>query len=181
MSTVSTITCVSRNCLKRLARKESEMEKGVFTPSLIPQINPIARKIGKTQIFSDFRVKTNESVPQLMIFFSYLGEKTYSIMNDFRCHRLFHFDFFIANQMIRSTVHVTHYVWLGWAATMIGEHCLSGAFSRFFMYDAVASTLQKCRFSYPCWSGKNAGTAGWKASLLSMHLCVSVFFVTRSQ
>ena len=147
MRTVSTISCVSRNCLKRLATKESEMEKGVFSHSLIPQINPIARKIRKTQIFSDFRVKTNESVSQLMIFFSYLGEKTYSIMNDFRCHRLFHFDFFIANQMIRSIVHVTHYVWLGWAPTMIGEHCLSGAFSRFFMYDVVASTLQKCRFS----------------------------------
>ena len=114
-------------------------------------------------------------------FFSHLGEKTYSIMNDVRCYRLFHFDFFIANQMIRSTVHVTHYVWLGWAPTMIGEHCLSGVFSRFFMYDVVASTLQKCRFSYPCWSGKNAGTAGWITSLLSMHLCVSVFFVTRSQ
>ena len=95
---------------KESERKESEMEKGVFfsislsflvTPSLIRQINPIARKIGKTHIFSDFRVKTNESVSQLM---------TYSVMNDVRRHRLFHFDFFIANQMIRSTVHVTHYV-----------------------------------------------------------------------
>ena len=154
------------------------MEKGVFTHSLIPQINPIARKIRKTQIFSDFRVKTNESVSQLMIFFSYLGEKTYSIMNDFRCHRLFHFDFFIANQMIRSIVHVTHYVWLGWAPTMIGEHCLRGAFSRFFMYDVVASTLQKCRFSYPCLSG----WSGWIASFFSMQwsVCISIF-VTRSQ
>ena len=85
------------------------MEKGVLSPSLIPQINQIARKIGKTQMFSGLRLKTNESVWQLMIFFSHLGEKTYSIMN-VRCHRLFHFDCFIANQMIRSTVHVTHYV-----------------------------------------------------------------------
>ena len=117
----------------------------------------------------------------LWFFFGHLGEKTYSIMNYVRRHRLFHFDFFIPNQMIRSTVHVTHYVWLGWASTMIGVHCLSGAFSWFFMHDVVASTLQKCRFRYTCWSGKNAGTAGWIASLLSMHLCVSVFFVTRSQ
>ena len=51
------------------------MEKGVFSPSLIPQINPIARKIGKTQIFSDFRVKTNESVSQFMIFFWPFGRK----------------------------------------------------------------------------------------------------------
>ena len=51
------------------------MEKGVFSPSLIPQINPIARKIGKTQIFSDFRVKTNESVSQLMILFWPFGRK----------------------------------------------------------------------------------------------------------
>ena len=112
----------------------------------------------------------------LWFFFGHLGEKTYSVMNDVRRHRLFHFDFFIANQMIRSTVHVTHYVWLGCAPTMIGGHCLSGAFSWFFMHDVVASTLQKCRFRYTCWSGKNAGTAGWIASLLSIHFCVSVFF-----
>ena len=153
------------------------MEKGVLSPSLISQINQIARKIGKTQMFSGLRLKTNESVWQLMIFFSHLGEKTYSIMSDVRCYRLFHFDCFIANQMIRSTAHMTHYVWLGWAPTMIGVHCLSGAFSRFFMYDVVASTLQKCRFRYPCWSG----WSGWIASFFSMHLCVSVFFVTRSQ
>ena len=69
---------------KESERKESEMEKGVFfsislsflvTPSLIRQINPIARKIGKTHIFSDFRVKTNESVSQLMIFFWPFGRK----------------------------------------------------------------------------------------------------------
>ena len=83
------------------------MEKGVLSPSLIPQINQIARKIGKTQMFSGLRLKTNESVWQLMIFFSHLGEKTYSIMSDVRCYRLFHFDCFIANQMIRSTVHDT--------------------------------------------------------------------------
>ena len=86
------------------------MEKGVLSPSLIPQINQIARKIGKTQMFSGLRLKTNESVWQLMNFFSHLGEKTYSIMSDVRCYRLFHFDCFIANQMIRSTAHMTHYV-----------------------------------------------------------------------
>ena len=117
-----------------------------------------------------------------MIFFSHLGvEKTYSIMSDVRCHRLFHFDCFIANQMIRSTVHMTHYVWLGWAPTMIGGHCLSGAFSRFFMYDVVASTLQKCRFRYPCWSGKNVGTAVNSLLFLDVSVCISIFCHSQSR
>ena len=70
-------------------------------------------------------------------------------MNDVSCHRLSHFDCFTAKTKIRSTVHVTHCV-LGWAPTVIGGHCLRSAISRFFMYDVVASTLQKCRFRYPC-------------------------------
>ena len=119
------------------------------------------------------------SIWQLLTFLA-IKEEDLSIMNDVSCHRLSHFDCLTANQMIRSTAHVTHCV-LEWAPTVICGHCLRSVISRFFMYDVVASTLQKCRFRYPCWCCKNAGTVGWIASLLSIHLCVSVFSFPRGQ
>ena len=127
---------------------------------MIPQINPIARKIiRKTKIFSDFRWKKKWEHLAAYDSFSRSGN----------CLTL-----------TRSTVHVTHCV-LGWAPTVIGGLVRVMLSLVFFTYNVLASALQKCRFRYPCWSCKNTGTVGWIGSFPSMHLCVSVFFGTRSQ